>query len=63
MSRRWVRTRVPGARFRAWSAEEGQTMTEYAVVIATITLAIIAAFAALSSGIVGAIDRATGLLP
>ncbi len=43
--------------------EEGQTMAEYGVVLAVITIGAIAAFTALSGGITGAINRVTALLP
>jgi len=43
--------------------EEGQTMAEYGVVLAVITIGAVAAFTALSGGISGAISRVTGLLP
>ena len=42
--------------------EEGQTMAEYAVVLAVITVATVAVFTALSGGISGAINSVTGLL-
>ncbi len=42
--------------------EEGQTMAEYAVVLAVITVATVAVFTALSGGISGAISKVTGLL-
>jgi Flp pilus assembly pilin Flp len=42
--------------------EEGQTMAEYAVVLAVITVATVAVFTALSGGISGAINKTTGLL-
>jgi Flp pilus assembly pilin Flp len=42
--------------------EEGQTMAEYAVVLAVITVVVIAAFTALSGGISGAISTAAGVL-
>ncbi len=42
--------------------EEGQTMTEYAVVLAIITPAIILGFAVLSGGVENAINAITGLL-
>jgi Flp pilus assembly pilin Flp len=42
--------------------EEGQTMAEYAVVLAVITVATVAVFTALSGGISGAITNVTGLL-
>jgi Flp pilus assembly pilin Flp len=42
--------------------EEGQTMAEYAVVLAVITVATVAVFTALSGGISGAINSVTGIL-
>jgi Flp pilus assembly pilin Flp len=43
--------------------EEGQTMAEYGVVLAVITVATVAAFTALSGGIAATIDRVKGFLP
>ena len=43
--------------------EEGQTMAEYGVVLAVITIGAIVAFTALSGGITGAINNVTSLLP
>jgi Flp pilus assembly pilin Flp len=43
--------------------EEGQTMAEYGVVLAVITIGAVAVFTALSGGISGAINKVTGLLP
>jgi Flp pilus assembly pilin Flp len=40
--------------------EEGQTMAEYAVVLAVITVATVAVFTALSGGISGAIQNTIG---
>jgi Flp pilus assembly pilin Flp len=51
----WVRTN--------WKREEGQTMAEYGVVLAVITIGAVGAFTALSGGIKGAIDNVKGLLP
>jgi Flp pilus assembly pilin Flp len=42
--------------------DEGQTMAEYGVVLAVITLAIVVALAALSGAISDAIDAVTGIL-
>ncbi len=42
--------------------EDGQGMAEYAVILAVITIAVIVALTALSSGIGGALDKVTGLL-
>ena len=44
------------------SKEEGQTMAEYAVVLAVITVATVAVFTALSGGISGAVSSVTGIL-
>jgi Flp pilus assembly pilin Flp len=43
--------------------EEGQTMAEYGVVLAVITIGAIVAFTALSGGISQAIGNVTSLLP
>lgn len=42
--------------------EDGQTMAEYGVVLAVITLAIVVALAALSGAISTAINAVTGIL-
>ena len=42
--------------------EEGQTMAEYGVVLAVITVFIIAALVALAGGIEGALDSVTAVL-
>lgn len=42
--------------------EEGQTMAEYGVVLAVITLAVVGAFGLLSGQIEAAIDAVTGIL-
>ena len=42
--------------------EDGQTMAEYGVVLAVITLAIVVALAALSGAISDAINAVTGVL-
>jgi Flp pilus assembly pilin Flp len=44
-------------------AEEGQTMAEYAVVLAVITLLILGSLTALSGGIGNALDQVTAILP
>jgi Flp pilus assembly pilin Flp len=50
--------------FRAlWKREEGQTMAEYGIVLAVITIAAVGVFTALSGGIQHAISNVTGLLP
>jgi Flp pilus assembly pilin Flp len=46
-----------------WRKEEGQTMAEYGVVLAVITIGAVAVFTALSGGISGAINRVIGFLP
>jgi Flp pilus assembly pilin Flp len=43
--------------------ELGQTMAEYGVVLAVITVGAVAAFTALGGGIDGAIRRVIGFLP
>ena len=49
--------------FRArLSAEEGQTMAEYGVVLAVIALGVVVALGLLSGAISGAIDRVRGFL-
>jgi Flp pilus assembly pilin Flp len=47
----------------AGTREEGQTMAEYGVTMAVITVALLAVFTALSGGISGAVNRAISLLP
>jgi Flp pilus assembly pilin Flp len=47
----------------AASREEGQTMAEYGVTLAVITVALLAVFTALSGGIQGALNRVIGFLP
>lgn len=42
--------------------EDGQTMAEYGVVLAVITLLVVAALTALSGGISAAINAVTGIL-
>ncbi len=46
-----------------WRKEEGQTMAEYGVVLAVITIGAIAAFTALSGGVSKALSNVTSLLP
>jgi Flp pilus assembly pilin Flp len=46
-----------------WRREEGQTMAEYGVVLAVLTIGAVAVFTALSGGISGAINRVIGFLP
>ena len=44
------------------SQEEGQTMAEYGVVLAVITIGILVALQALAGGISGALNAVTGIL-
>ena len=46
-----------------WRKEEGQTMAEYGVVLAVITILAVGVFTALSGGIQGAINHVTSILP
>jgi Flp pilus assembly pilin Flp len=46
-----------------WRREDGQTMAEYGVVLAVITIGAVAAFGLLSNGITGSIGKVTALLP
>jgi Flp pilus assembly pilin Flp len=46
-----------------WRREEGQTMAEYGVVLAVITIGAVAAFGLLSGGITASIGKVTALLP
>ena len=46
-----------------WRREEGQTMAEYGVVLAVITIGAVAVFTALSGGISKAINRVIAFLP
>jgi Flp pilus assembly pilin Flp len=43
--------------------EQGQTMAEYGIVLAVITIAAVGVFTALSGGIQGAISNVTNILP
>jgi Flp pilus assembly pilin Flp len=43
--------------------DDGQTMAEYGVVLAVITVASVSVFTALSGGVQGALDRVIGLFP
>jgi Flp pilus assembly pilin Flp len=43
--------------------QRGQTMAEYAVVLAVITVVIIASLQALAGGVGSALDAVTGILP
>ena len=46
-----------------WKKEEGQTMAEYGVVLAVITVGAVAVFTLLAGGITGAINKVIGYLP
>ena len=46
-----------------WRKEEGQTMAEYGVVLAVITIGAVAVFTALSGGISASLSKVTKLLP
>jgi Flp pilus assembly pilin Flp len=43
--------------------EEGQTMAEYGVVLAVLTIGVVGLFTALSGAVTATIARAIGLLP
>ena len=43
--------------------DEGQTMAEYGVVLAVITVASVSVFTALGGGVEGTINRVIGLFP
>lgn len=43
--------------------EQGQTMAEYSIVLAVITLGAIVALAALGSSVISAIDRVAAVFP
>jgi Flp pilus assembly pilin Flp len=47
----------------ARTREEGQTMAEYGVTLAVITVATVAVFTALSGGVSRSIQRVIGLIP
>ena len=46
-----------------WRKEEGQTMAEYGVVLAVITIGAVGVFTLLAGGISGSLNKVTGLLP
>jgi Flp pilus assembly pilin Flp len=48
---------------RACGREDGQTMAEYGVVLAVITVASLGVFTALSGGVTGAVTRVVSILP
>jgi Flp pilus assembly pilin Flp len=57
------RRSVPMQKFYSWLArEDGQTMAEYGVVLAVITIAVFGALALLSGHIVTAINRVAGYI-
>ena len=43
--------------------QEGQTMAEYGVVLAVLTIGAVGVFTALSGGITSSLNKVTGLLP
>ena len=46
-----------------WRKQEGQTMAEYGVVLAVITIAGVVVFGLLAGGITKSITKVTGFLP
>jgi Flp pilus assembly pilin Flp len=46
-----------------WKLEDGQTMAEYGVVLAVITVACLAVFGFLSGGITNAVQKVVDVLP
>ena len=51
-------------RFRAsCKRDEGQTMAEYGVVLAVITVASVSVFTALGGGVEGTLNRVIGIFP
>jgi Flp pilus assembly pilin Flp len=46
-----------------WKKEEGQTMAEYGVALALITVASVAVFPALGNAVLSVVNQVTGLLP
>jgi Flp pilus assembly pilin Flp len=46
-----------------WRKEEGQTMAEYAVVLAVITIATVLVFQTLSGGIQKSLNKVIAILP
>lgn len=56
-------TFVQTAAYSLRNREEGQTMAEYGVVLAVITLAVIGAITLLSTRVQGAIESVAGILP
>jgi Flp pilus assembly pilin Flp len=49
--------------FNAFKREEGQTMAEYGVVLAVITLAVVASMVLLSDNVRGALESVASILP
>jgi Flp pilus assembly pilin Flp len=56
-------TFVQTAAYSLRNREEGQTMAEYGVVLAVITLAVIGAITLLSDNVRSAIENVAGILP
>lgn len=53
---------MPPQQDRAHGTEDGQTMAEYGVVLAVISLAVVGVFAAFSESVQHAVARAAALL-
>jgi Flp pilus assembly pilin Flp len=49
--------------YSSWKRQDGQTMAEYGVVLAVITIAALVAFTALSGGITKAVNSVVSVLP
>jgi Flp pilus assembly pilin Flp len=50
-------------RVQSFRNEEGQTMAEYGVVLAVITIALIASFTSFGAAIAGSVQRVVDLVP
>jgi Flp pilus assembly pilin Flp len=53
---------MPSGRISSWRRQEGQTMSEYAVILGIITPIVILAFASLSGAVLSAINNALSFL-
>lgn len=51
------------SRLRSLRREDGQTMTEYALIVGVVAIAAVVALAALNTGISNAITKVVGSLP
>jgi Flp pilus assembly pilin Flp len=58
---RWKLNRIASHASR--KREEGQTMAEYGVALALITVASVAVFPALGNAVLSVVNQVTGLLP